>query len=288
MAMVLALRALGKDAVAAMDAVPPAFLQPFPHVSDIHVTRQAGDTFDAAVIMECSELARTGITGLDRSPVLNIDHHPGNTLYGAVNWIDESAAACGEMVFTLLDAMNAPLTRDIATHVYLAVLTDTGSFHFSHISPRTFDVARRCVEAGADPQWIARTHYDSSTLARVRLFGAVLNEMRLHADNQVALLTITSDLLNAVGGTQDDSEGLINFPLTVQEIQAVALFKEVTSTEWRVSMRSKGAVDVGAIAKSLNGGGHKNAAGCTVHGELPVLQTRFEQFLTTAVETSRK
>ena len=125
--------------------------------------------------MECSELSRTGVTGLDRSPVMNIDHHPGNKGYGAINWIDESAAACGEMVFTLIEALGAPLTKDIATHVYLAVLTDTGSFHFSHLTPRTYEIARRCVEAGADPQWIARTHYDSNSLSRVRIFGAVMN-----------------------------------------------------------------------------------------------------------------
>ena len=118
--------------------------------------------------MECSALDRTGVAGLDRSPVLNIDHHVGNTRYGAINWIDESAAACSELVFTLVEALGAPLTQDIATHVYLALLTDTGSFHFSHITPRSFEIARRCVEAGADPQWIARTHYDSSTLGRVR------------------------------------------------------------------------------------------------------------------------
>ena len=101
--------------------------------------------------MECSELSRTGVAGLDRSPVFNIDHHPGNTGYGAINWIDESAAACGEMVCTLIDALGVPLTRDIATHLYLAVLTDTGSFHFSHLSARTYEVARRASRPAPIP-----------------------------------------------------------------------------------------------------------------------------------------
>ena len=92
------------------------------------------------------------------------------------------------MVFTLIDALGAPLTKDIATHVYLAVLTDTGSFHFSHLTPRTYEIARRCVEAGADPQWIARTHYDSNSLARVRIFGAVMNGMVIVDEGRVALL----------------------------------------------------------------------------------------------------
>ena len=197
---------------------------------------------------------------------MNIDHHPGNTVYGAVNWIDESAAACGEMAFTLIDALGVPLTREIATHVYLAILTDTGSFHFSHLSPRTYEIARRCVEAGADPQWIARTHYDSNSLARVRIFGAVMNAMVIVGDGRVALLSITRKAMEDLGGTSDDLEGLINFPLTVKDIEAVAFFKEVGDHDWRVSMRSKGNVDTGAIARQFGGGGHTNAAGCSRHG----------------------
>ncbi len=260
-------RALGKQATVVTDAIPPVFLQPFPGVDGIQITAEVTETFDAALIMECSDLARTGVRGLERSPVMNIDHHPGNKVYGAVNWIDESAAACGEMAFTLIEALGVPITREIATHVYLAILTDTGSFHFSHLSPRTYEIARRCVEAGADPQWIARTHYDSNSLARVRIFGAVMNAMAVVDDGRVALLSITRKVMEELGGTSDDLEGLINFPLTVKDIEAVAFFKEVGDQDWRVSMRSKGNVDTGAIARQFSGGGHTNAAGCSAKGD---------------------
>ena len=283
MAMALALRAIGKDATVVTDGIPPVFLQPFPDVASIRITPEVTDTFDAALIMECSELARTGVTGLDRSPVINIDHHPGNTGYGAINWVDESAAACGEMAFTLIDALGAPLTRDVATHVYLAVLTDTGSFHFSHLSPRTYEIARRCVEAGADPQWIARTHYDSNSLARVRIFGAVMNGMVIVDEGRVALLSITRQTMTDLSGTSDDLEGLINFPLTVKDIEAVALFKEIGDHDWRVSLRSKGTVDVGAIARWQGGGGHTNAAGCSATGALDEVNRQFGQLLTEAI-----
>lgn len=283
MAMALALRAIGKEATVVTDAIPPVFLQPFPEVAGIQITPDAGGVFDAALIMECSELSRTGVKGLDRSPVMNIDHHPGNTAYGAINWIDESAAACGEMVFTLIEAIGAPLTKDIATHVYLAVLTDTGSFHFSHLTPRTYEVARRSVEAGADPQWIARTHYDSNSLSRVRIFGAVMNGMVIVDEGCVALLSITRRTMEELGGTNDDLEGLINFPLTVKDIEAVAFFKEIGDNDWRVSLRSKGPVDIGAIARANGGGGHTNAAGCSAKGALETVHKQFGQFLTDAV-----
>jgi phosphoesterase RecJ-like protein len=277
--MALALRGIGKTADVVMDAPPPHFLQPFPCVDEIRITRDVGDARDAALIMECGALDRTGVAGLDGSPVLNIDHHVGNTQYGTINWIDESAAACGEMVFTLIEALGAPFTRDLATHVYLALLTDTGSFHFSHITPRSFEIAKRCVEAGADPQWIARTHYDSSTLARVKIFGSVLNAMKLDRSGRVALLTITRERAAEAGGTYDDTDGIINFPLSVKDIEAVAFFKEAGPGEWRVSMRSKGAVDVGAIARAYGGGGHLNAAGCSATGELALLQHVFLDLL---------
>ena len=280
--MALALRAIGKRAEVVMDAPPPHFLQPFPEVANIRITSELTSSFDAAIIMECSSLDRTGIVGLDRSPVLNIDHHIGNTNYGAINWVDESAAACGELVFTLIEALGAPLTRDVATHIYLALLTDTGSFRYSHISPRSFEIARRCVEAGVDPQWVASTHYDSSTLGRVKLFGTVLTGMQLDASSRVAVLAITRDQAAAAGATYEDTDGIVNFPMSVKDIAAVAFFKEVGPDDWRVSMRSKGSVDVSAIARSYGGGGHKNAAGCSARGELVELQQMFMALLVNA------
>ena len=283
MAMALTLRALGKEATVVTDAIPPVFLQPFPDVAGIHITPELHDAFDAALIMECSELSRTGVRGLDRSPVMNIDHHPGNKVYGAINWIDESAAACGEMVFTLIESLGVALTSEIATHVYLAVLTDTGSFHFSHLSPRTYEIAKRCVEAGADPQWIARTHYDSNSLSRVRIFGAVMNDMVIVDEGRVAMIAITRGRMDELNGTNDDLEGLINFPLTVKDIEAVAFFKETGDREWRVSLRSKGSVDIGAIARQFKGGGHTNAAGCSTTGDLDTVHKQFGALLADAV-----
>lgn len=283
LAAAFALRKLGKEATVVLDQTPPPSLQPFVGVDGIVVAAAVDEAYDAAIIMECSTLDRTGVAGLDRSPVLNIDHHPGNARYGVVNWIDESAAACGELVATLVDALGVPLDPAIATHLYLTILTDTGSFHFSHLSARTFELARRMVEAGADPVWIARTHYDSNTLGRVRLFGSVLSGMQLGPDGRVAVLAVTRRMADEAGGTYDDTEGLINFPLSVKEIQAVAFLKEQSPGDWRVSLRSKGAVDVGAIAQGFGGGGHANASGCGVQGSLDALSTDFLDRLERAV-----
>src|SRR5688500_1435365 len=137
MAMAYAPRALGKAVRAvSRDPVPPQF-EPCPGVDQVSVADHVADPGDAVIVMECGDLTRPGIGGLERGFVINIDHHPGNTMYGALNWFDVSAAACGEMVFDLIQALGAPLTLEIATHVYVAVLTDTGSFHYSNITTRT-------------------------------------------------------------------------------------------------------------------------------------------------------
>ncbi len=266
LAMAYALRALGKDVrIVNQDAAPDA-LMAFPGVRDIEIARDAGGNFDAAIIMECGDLTRTGVTGLDRAFVINIDHHPGNTGYGDINWFDPSAAACGEMVFDVIGALGVPLSVEMATHVYLAILTDTGAFHYSGISPRTFDICRQTLEAGVEPVQVARNVFDSSTLGRLKLFGAALNAMQLDATGRIAVLHLDHEMARAAGATYDDTDGLINQPLTVKEIQAVVFFKHIEGEEYRVSMRSKGDVDIGAVAKTFGGGGHKNAAGCTATG----------------------
>jgi phosphoesterase RecJ-like protein len=159
----------------------------------------------------------------------------------------------------------------------VAILTDTGSFHYSSMTPRTFDISRRCVEAGVDPQAVARSVYDNNNLARVKLFGAVLNRMRLDPSGRIATLAVDELLTRECGGTYEDTEGLINFPLTVKEIQAVVFFKESGPGDWRISMRSKGAVDINAVAREFGGGGHKNASGCSAVGALPDLVPVFEE-----------
>jgi phosphoesterase RecJ-like protein len=275
LAMVYALRALGKEAIAVnADPAPPPLMQ-FPGVPDIRIAPAVDGEFDAAIIMECSDLARTGVSGLDRSFVINIDHHPGNTGFGQLMWFDSSAAACGEMVFDLVKALGVPLSREIATHVYLAILTDTGSFHYSSISPRTFEICRATIEAGVDPVLVARNVYDSNSMGRLKLFGAVLSAMQIDGTGRIAIVYLDHEMAREAGGTYEDTEGLINLPLTVKEIEAVVFFKQTEGEQYRVSLRSKGDIDVGGVAKTFGGGGHKNAAGCTVSGAIDALQKLF-------------
>ena len=271
-AMASALRALGKEARIVNHDLAPAPLLAFPAVGDIEIADQVAGNFDAAIIFECSAPARTGVSGLDRYFIINIDHHLGNTAYGGINWFDERVASCGEMVFDVIEALGVPLNRTIATHIYLTILTDTGGFHYSGISARTFDICRQAIEAGVEPVWVARALFDNNSLGRLKLVGFVLNAMELDPSGRLAILYLDPATAAAVGASYDDTEGLINMPLTVKEVEAVAFFKQIAADEYRVSLRSKGDVDVRQVATSFGGGGHKNAAGCTLTGSYDVVR----------------
>ena len=287
LAAAYALRAMGKQVtVVNADPAPPPLMQ-FPGVPEIQVTDRVevapGD--DAAVIvMECGDLARTGVAGLEPFFIINIDHHPGNPSYGQLNWFDATAAACGELVFDLVRALGVPLSPEIATHIYLAILTDTGSFHYSSISPRTFDICKQALEAGVDPVLVARNVYDSNNMGRLKLFGSVLSAMQIAPSARIAVVYLDHEMARQAGGTYEDTEGIVNLPLTVKEIQAVVFFKQSEGDEYRISMRSKGDIDIGAVAKEFGGGGHKNAAGCTVTGAIDALQKTFIEKIERAIE----
>jgi len=280
LAMAYALRDMGKDVrVVSRDLAPPP-LKVFPGVSDITIVDRVDDPGDAVIVMEAGDLLRTGVSGLEHGFVINIDHHVGNSMFGAVNWLDVSAAACGEMVFDLVRELGVPLSYEIAVHLYIALLTDTGSFHHSNITPRTFDICRQCVEAGVNPSFVARSVFDNNNLGRLKLMGAVLSRMQLDDTGRLATVSVDEQLVTACHGTYEDTEGLINLPLTVGEIQAVVFFKEVGPDDWRVSMRSKGDVNINAVAREFGGGGHKNASGCSASGSLEQLKRIFQQKIT--------
>jgi len=288
LAMAFALEALGKE-VRIVNADPaPDHYQDFPGMERIEIATQVAADVDAVIVMECSDLSRTGVAGLEPHFLINIDHHAGNRLYGAVNWHDESAAACGEMVFDVIRELAVPLSFEIATHIYLAILTDTGSFHHSNITPRTFDICRQTVEAGVNPAAMARRVFDSNSFGKLKLIGALLDSMQLADEGRLAVLYMDDVMLATCGCTHNDTEGLINLPLTAREIQAVVFFKVGPDGDVRVSMRSKYDVDVRSVAGQFGGGGHKNAAGFTVTESLDQVRPRIIQLITDAIANGLK
>jgi phosphoesterase RecJ-like protein len=267
LALAFALRALGKTVRNVNRDPAPMPYREFPGVSEMEIAARVDGPADAVVTLECSDLTRPGLDGLEPYFVINVDHHLGNAMYGDANWFDAGAAACAEMVADIIDALGVSWTKEIASHLYLGIATDTGGFRHGPITARTFDICRRIALTGLEPSALARRIFDNFGIGRVKLTGAMMSHMELLHGGRLALLEFDDALLATCGATIDDTEGLVNLPLGAREVSVVALFKRQADHTTRVSLRSKDDVDVRSVAGLWKGGGHKNAAGCTLTGD---------------------
>lgn len=285
LALAHALGSLGKTVRIVNHDPPPAYLRTLPGVEMIEAATAVEGRFDAAVVLECGTLERTEVAGLDRQRVINIDHHAGNAMYGALNWFDPTAAACAEMVHDLIAALGVGLTPDIGAALYAGILTDTGSFRHANITARTFETCRAVAACGVDAAALASAVYQNSSLGKLRLTGRLLHEMRLEAGGRLAVLRLDEALLRETGCPVDDMEGVVNMPLAARDVAAVAMLRTENGMT-RVSLRSKGAVDVRAVAAAFGGGGHTNASGCTLDPAGPEVEARLLARAAAAIETA--
>jgi phosphoesterase RecJ-like protein len=271
------LRKLGKGAVVwNRDATPPIY-QPLPGAARVHSGEEppAGfpDAFNAVIVLECPSLDRTGLhETLKGLPLVNIDHHLGNQHYGQVNWVDTAAPALGEMIHRLAQALKIGLDEETATCLYLTLVTDTGGFRFANATADAFEAAATLVREGAKPETVSQWLHESRPEASLRLLGAMLETLELHDGGRVATATLSEEMFARTGAALGDTEGLIDYPRSIAGVQAVALFRQVAGDRWKVSLRSRGDVDVEQLARRQGGGGHKNAAGFTVDGELGAMR----------------
>ena len=262
------LRSLGKRAEVVMHDPVPRIYQPLPFADRIvHADRVNGD-YDAAILLECDSIQRTRLEGLDQKFLISIDHHLSGRPFANVNWIDPSAVATAEMVFRLANEAGVKITPEIATCLYTAVMTDTGSFMFEGTNEHTFCLARELVVAGADPAHCARNIYFGHSTEKMRLLGAALSN--LHREGSLAWIWVTREQMEKAEAKEEDCEGLVNYALSIQDVEVAVFFREMPDGRYRVSLRSKGHVNVSQVAEEFGGGGHACASGCSVDGPLSI------------------
>src|SRR6185369_9337892 len=223
--------------------------------------------YDAVFIIECSDIERPGIAGLENEFTVNIDHHATSEHFGAINWIDSTASAVGEMIYNLCKAIGGRVTREIAECLYLALVTDTGSFHFSNTTERTLKVASELVKVGVKPADISEAVYNSYPWSRIELMRRVLETVKRNESGRIAWMRQTLAMKTDSNAVDGDNNGFVNIPLAAREVLAVVYTREVGDNKFRVSLRSKGDINVAKVAEMFGGGGHKNAAGCCVEGD---------------------
>jgi len=245
------------------DQVPHAYAK-LPGADSVRMVPDIDRDYDAVFVIECSDVTRPGLPRLKDQFVVNIDHHSTTALFGNINWIDSTAAAVGEMIYNLAKAIGARITSELASCVYAALLTDTGSFHFSNTTERTFKIASELVRHGAQPAKLSQAIFYSHPYAKVKLVGAVLATLQRDESGRIAWITMTREAMRESGATEDDTDGIINYPLTIGEVEAAAFFRELPNAAYRISLRSKNRVNVARVAEQFGGGGHCNAAGFTI------------------------
>jgi len=285
LAMGMLLEQMGKRAdLVSADRVPVAY-RALPGVEKIKKALRVHGPYDAVILLECDGVERTRLQGLEKFFQVSIDHHASGIDFADLNWIDHEAACVGEMVYRLFKVAGIALTAEAAHCIYTTVLTDTGGFIYGGTRASTFELARDLTLAGADPIRIAQQVYLSTPMSKLLLLGAALRN--LHREGRLAWLWITHEDLMRSCAAEEDCEGIVNQALSIAEVEVAVFLRELAEPRVRVSLRSKGCVNVAAIAERLDGGGHENAAGCTLDGPLARAKRQIVEELRATLECSR-
>jgi bifunctional oligoribonuclease and PAP phosphatase NrnA len=251
----------------------PATYSSLPNLDRIHHTSSANDIDTdrntPAILLECDGIARTGLLGLEGRTLINIDHHASGRPFASVNWIDEHACAVGAMVYRIALAANVKITPSMATCLYAAILSDTGAFTYPSTTADTFALVHDLAAHGANPSQIARDIYFSNPATKIRLLGIALSNLQMEGD--LAWTWVTSEDMERIGAIAEDCEGVVNYLISIAGVESAVFLREVSDpSQFRLSIRSKGKLDVAQIAEQFGGGGHRNASGCTIDGPLEV------------------
>ena len=229
------------------------------------------DQPDLCIAVDCSDMGRLGErkdTFLSGKNTVNIDHHPTNTRFASLNYVDDKASATGEIIFELLKKLNLQFDQFIAEAIYSAISTDTGSFKYTNTSSKSHLVAAELLDMGVDLNEISVELYQNTRLEKIRLEAEVLETLEIICDGKVASAYATKDMLKKTGATMDETEGFIEILRNIMGVEVAIFFKEVQNNEIKIGFRAKKYADVSKIAMQFGGGGHVKAAGCSIAGSL--------------------
>jgi phosphoesterase RecJ-like protein len=255
----------------------PIIYRTMPNLDRIRFTSDARevepDLETPAILLECDGIPRTGMIGLEGRCLINIDHHASGRSFGALNWIDENACAVAAMIYRLAKAAEVKITPTMATCLYTAIISDTGAFTYSSTTADTFALAHDLAAHGANPSQIARDLYFSNPESKIRLLGTALSNLRI--DGPVAWSWVTTSDMDKAGAGAEDCEGVVNYLISIAGVESAVFLRELPSVDqYRLSIRSKGRIDVSQVAESFGGGGHRSASGCTLDGPLTAATER--------------
>jgi bifunctional oligoribonuclease and PAP phosphatase NrnA len=277
LALYLMLSDLGKKAVVYNQDSTPVHYQFLPAAMKIVHEPGGSEQYDIAFVLDCSELERVGNQAEKIGKIktlINIDHHISNRGFCELKLIDAQASSTGELLFRLMQSMQVQMTKDICSNLYAAILTDTGGFRYSNTRQEALWVAGKLIENGADPQWISENIYESDPPVKLKLLTKTLETLTLDLEKKVGSLTVTQKALEETGASLEHTDGFVDIPRAVQGIEVSVLYTQLRENYFKLSLRSKGKVNVEKIATKFGGGGHINAAACGIEGDIETIKDK--------------
>ena len=275
LAMYHMLRGMGKDAVVYNQDKTPAVYEFLPGSKNIIHSLDSVNRFDAVFVLDCSDIERVGdekdkIGSIKK--IINIDHHASIGTFSEILLVDSTASSTGEIIHRLLKNMGVTITKDIATNIYTAIMTDTGSFCYSNTGIDTFRVAADLVEKGANSRDIAQNIYETKPVLQIRLMGKALDTLEFYEGGRVSSIYVTQEILRREGALPEHTEGFVDIVRSIEGVEIAIFYYEASKNRFKISLRSKGTIDVEKIAGRLGGGGHVNASACRVEGDIKTVK----------------
>jgi phosphoesterase RecJ-like protein len=238
------------------------------------------ESFDAVFVLDCGDLFRIG-DGSDRiknmGTVISIDHHETNEAFGAINIVERSASSTAEVLYGLYKSMEIDFTYNIAVNVYTAVFTDTGSLRYENAAPAAFIICEKMVEAGVKPAHVSQMVYESHPKERFLLLGEVFRTLRTFDGDRIAMAHVTEEMFRETGTTSEYTDGFSEEFRKIRGVEVSVFIRQTGRKRYKISMRSKGTIDVAQVCGLFGGGGHKNAAGCTIEGDLMEVEEQLKK-----------
>lgn len=271
LALGLVLHRLGKKVTTAGPDPVPEIYKDLPGADIFMAGSPPLREYDTMIVLDCSVPERLGrgyqelLSG--DMVVINIDHHAGAKPFGSIVYSDIKAAAVGEIIFDLLELMQVEITVDVATWLYIAIITDTGSFQYDNTTSSTHRRVARLLDTGVPAAQLNIRLYEEKPLEAIILLGASLNTLSFDLSRKVSWMTISRENLQQAGARDEHTEGIVNYTRRIKGVEVGIVFREIADDRYKISFRSKENVDVNVLAALFGGGGHPRASGCVVHGE---------------------
>ncbi len=284
LALSIALREMGKEVVAYNRDGMSAEMAFLPEAASVIDRLDEGRSFDVGFVLDSGELNRAGTFLRNRCTTLvNVDHHPKSEDFGDIYYVDEKCCASGALIYRILQATGHAVSLPVATCIYAAILADTGSFRYANADQEAFRIASEMLALGVCSWEVSSSMYENHPECQLRLLAAALKTLKVSDCGRLGSICVTQQMFLDTGTGSEHTDGLVNYPRSIGGVLVALLFREVTERCFKVSFRSKGAINVGELARQLGGGGHHNAAGTTLEGDLETIQetvlSRLQDFL---------